>query len=231
MVFVHSLRGNQAYISVDGQGILTLRDILPTVAGLRALFVAKTPAPASVEAGHYFQGRQGKSFWSGLKKYGLLKRTTGFEDDLLLEHGYGLTDIVKVPHPFGTEPSLLEYGDGLPRILELIRVHHPRVVVFVYKGVLDKIISLQFGIKEKADYGFNKKLDSLFGTRVFAFPLPGVGPCTTAQSRLAMQYLRDCLSTGREKNDPLLALRGSGKELWAGEHTDEYVRRLRGGWA
>jgi hypothetical protein len=230
MALVQPLRGNQTYISVDGQRILTLRDILPTVAGLRALFVAKTPAPASVEAGHYFQGRQGKSFWSGLKKYGLLKQTTGFEDDLLLEHGYGLTDIVKVPHPFGTEPSFQEYRDGLPRILELIRTHRPRVVVFVYKGVLDKIISLQFGIKQKADYGFNENLDSLFGTRVFAFPLPGVGSCKTALRRLAMQHLRDCLPTGCEKNDSLLALRGSGKELWAGGHADEYVRRLRRGW-
>jgi hypothetical protein len=34
----------------------------------------------------------------------------------------------------------------------------------------------------------------------------------------------------RIKNDPLLALRGSGKELWADEHADEYVRRLRDGW-
>jgi hypothetical protein len=34
----------------------------------------------------------------------------------------------------------------------------------------------------------------------------------------------------RIKNDPILALRGSGKELWADEHADEYVRRLREGW-
>ena len=34
----------------------------------------------------------------------------------------------------------------------------------------------------------------------------------------------------RIKNDPLLALCGSGKELWADEHADEYVRRLREGW-
>lgn len=34
----------------------------------------------------------------------------------------------------------------------------------------------------------------------------------------------------RIKNDPLLALQGSGKELWADEHADEYVRRLREGW-
>lgn len=34
----------------------------------------------------------------------------------------------------------------------------------------------------------------------------------------------------RIKNDPLLALRGSGKQLWADEHADDYVRRLREGW-
>ncbi len=34
----------------------------------------------------------------------------------------------------------------------------------------------------------------------------------------------------RIKNDPLLVLRGSGKELWADEHADQYVRRLREGW-
>lgn len=31
-------------------------------------------------------------------------------------------------------------------------------------------------------------------------------------------------------SDPLLGLRGSGRELWADEHTDEYIMRLRGGW-
>ncbi|HYL13605.1 MAG TPA: hypothetical protein VEV41_11250 [Terriglobales bacterium] len=33
-----------------------------------------------------------------------------------------------------------------------------------------------------------------------------------------------------EEDDPLLALYGSGKELWADEHADKYVRRLREGW-
>lgn len=34
----------------------------------------------------------------------------------------------------------------------------------------------------------------------------------------------------RIKNDPLLALYGSGRDLWADEHADEYIRRLREGW-
>jgi hypothetical protein len=34
----------------------------------------------------------------------------------------------------------------------------------------------------------------------------------------------------RADMDALLALRGSGRKLWADEHADEYVRRLREGW-
>jgi hypothetical protein len=32
------------------------------------------------------------------------------------------------------------------------------------------------------------------------------------------------------ESDPLLSLYGSGKALWADEHADEYVARLRAGW-
>jgi len=32
------------------------------------------------------------------------------------------------------------------------------------------------------------------------------------------------------QEDPLLSLLGSGKHLWADEHADDYVRRLREGW-
>jgi hypothetical protein len=32
------------------------------------------------------------------------------------------------------------------------------------------------------------------------------------------------------REDPLLSLRGSGKEIWADEHADDYVRRLRESW-
>jgi hypothetical protein len=36
--------------------------------------------------------------------------------------------------------------------------------------------------------------------------------------------------TTKTKEDPLLALRGSGRGLWGDEHADDYVRRLREGW-
>lgn len=45
-------------------------------------------------------------------------------------------------------------------------------------------------------------------------------------------YLTDyvCRSPASQRTDPLLALRGSGRTLWASEHADAYVRRLREGW-
>lgn len=52
-------------------------------------------------------------------------------------------------------------------------------------------------------------------------------------------YERDYAPGGRadrqggrvERPDPLLALRGSGKEVWREEGPDEYVERLRSGWS
>jgi len=40
----------------------------------------------------------------------------------------------------------------------------------------------------------------------------------------------DGTASSRQASDPLLALAGSGKDLWSQEHADEYVRRLREGW-
>ncbi|HEY8748778.1 MAG TPA: uracil-DNA glycosylase family protein [Tepidisphaeraceae bacterium] len=186
---MQSAADNSILITVDGRQVRTLRDILPDVPGLRILFIAKTPAPVSVEAGHYFQGTQGRMFWNRLKTYGLLTPTTKFEDDSLLKHGFGLTDIVKVPRGYGDEPSDAEYQAGLGRILDLIRMHRPKVVVFVYKRVLDQILRFGFGLSAKTNYGFNPALEHQFGARVFAFPLPGT-PCTKTKAAAAMEELR-----------------------------------------
>lgn len=45
-------------------------------------------------------------------------------------------------------------------------------------------------------------------------------------------YQKWCLESARRarEEDPLMALRGSGKHIWADEHADEYVRRIREGW-
>jgi hypothetical protein len=37
-------------------------------------------------------------------------------------------------------------------------------------------------------------------------------------------------TTRLRRFDALLALQGSGRHIWADEHADEYVKRLREGW-
>ena len=52
-----------------------------------------------------------------------------------------------------------------------------------------------------------------------------------AYRELLAWYRQDYLGdAARRAVDPILALRGVGRELWADETADDYVRRLREGW-
>ena len=54
-------------------------------------------------------------------------------------------------------------------------------------------------------------------------------PELTSDNTVHEYFLRMARGDGEAlvKNDPLLNLAGSGKDLWSTEHADEYVRRLR----
>jgi uracil-DNA glycosylase len=186
---------HQTTIRAGDRDVVTLGDILPAEGPMKMLMIAKTPASVSVEAGHYFPGRQGRMFWNLLIEYDLLRVSPGaFEDDALLVHGYGVTDIVKVPRDYGSEPSDDEYRGGLTRILELVARLEPHVLLFVYKRVLDQILRLSFGESEKARYGFNDDLNEHFSSRVFVFPMPGT-PCTSLEATTAMTELAQALGS------------------------------------
>jgi len=182
-------------LTVNGETFATLQDILPDKPKkLDILFIGKTPVEVSVNAGHYFQGKQGKRFWSILCNNNILKvKQNTFEDENLLEHNYGITDLVKKPHPFNDEPSPGEYKAGLSHLMSIIDKYTPNVIVFVYKGVLDNILKYNFNIHKKSDYGLNKELNSVMNTNVFVFPMPAT-PCTKEQSIKAMEDLKQLLS-------------------------------------
>ena len=181
-------------LEIDGTSVTTLADIVPPRGPLRVLFVGKTPSPASVEAGHYFMGRMGKGLWKRLDDVGVLCPASGeFADDFLLANGFGMTDICKLPRPFGEEPTKAEYVDGWERVNGLVVRLRPRILVFVYKGALDKVLEYSFGWEHKSGYGFNDDLMRTFGRRVFAFPLPGVA-CTAREAQRHMTDLAGALN-------------------------------------
>jgi hypothetical protein len=61
---------------------------------------------------------------------------------------------------------------------------------------------------------------------------PAQGDLPAGYEQLAAWYREWNEARQRDigQEDPLLALRGSGKQLWSDEHADDYVRRLREGW-
>src|SRR5215213_3467897 len=84
---------------IDGRTIDTLADLPPLRD--RLLFVGLNPSPVSVEAGHYFQGRLGRTFWRRLVTASILPPETDIDtaDDALVAVGHGVTDLHKRPSP------------------------------------------------------------------------------------------------------------------------------------
>jgi hypothetical protein len=74
--------------------------------------------------------------------------------------------------------------------------------------------------------------DSYHPARERAKATPEVNDMPTGYNGLLTWYRDWCAAAAasRPDADPLLSLAGSGKQLWADEHADEYIRRLREGW-
>src|SRR5512137_361598 len=84
---------------LDGLPVETLADLPPEPG--RLLFVGLNPSPVSVAAGHYHEGRLGRTFWRRLIAATLLPPETDLDtaDDALVAAGHGITDLLKLPSP------------------------------------------------------------------------------------------------------------------------------------
>jgi len=123
---------HHATIEIDGELTETLADLPPLRD--RLLFVGLNPSPVSVAAGHYHQGRLGRSFWRRLKTAGLIPPATELEwaDDALIAAGHGITDLLKVPTP-RDEASDTALRSGVGPLWQKIAIWRPAAVVFIYK--------------------------------------------------------------------------------------------------
>jgi TDG/mug DNA glycosylase family protein len=119
-------------IEIDGVATETLADLPPTVGGL--LFVGLNPSLISVRAGHYHQGRLGRTFWRRLIRTGILPATTDLDaaDDALCAAGHGITDVLKRPTPRDTATDA-ELRAGVGPLWQKVALWRPSAVVFVYK--------------------------------------------------------------------------------------------------
>lgn len=119
-------------ILIDGRAVETLADLPPARDGL--LFVGLNPSPVSVSAGHYHQGRLGRTFWRRLMLAGLLPPATPVEtaDDALVAAGHGITDLLKIPTARDVATDA-ELTSGVGPLWQKIALWRPAAVVFIYK--------------------------------------------------------------------------------------------------
>jgi TDG/mug DNA glycosylase family protein len=110
----------------------TLPDFPPRAGGV--LLVGLNPAPRSVAAGHYYQGRIGRRLWQRLTRVGLLTDAVpGSEDDAFVAAGHGLTDLVKRATTSASDLERDELQKGVLELRKKVRAWQPGLIVFVFK--------------------------------------------------------------------------------------------------
>ena len=116
----------------------TLPDYLAD--GLDIVFVGLNPGLYSVQVGHYFATPRNR-FWTALNRSGLVAESMSAEDDLhMLDHGIGLTDVVKRPTGGASDLRAADFRRWAPILRRKLERHAPRIVCFhgttAYRGYL-----------------------------------------------------------------------------------------------
>jgi TDG/mug DNA glycosylase family protein len=149
-----------------GEACETLADILAP--NLVCVFVGLNPSPVSVAAGHYMRGTLGRQFWSMLDHYGILLSPGDgrLPDEVLLENGFGFTDLAKCPSPRAHSLTREDIDEGREQLREKVAKYRPRILCSVYKSTIERLMDKRY----PHQYGL---LPDRFGeTMLFAAPFP-----------------------------------------------------------
>jgi TDG/mug DNA glycosylase family protein len=169
-------------ILVNGVEVQTLADLPPLRD--RLLFVGLNPSPVSVEAGHYFQGTLGRTFWRRLMTAEILPKDTPIDaaDDALVAAGHGATDLLKVPTA-RDEATDAVLRAGVGPLWQKVSIWRPAAIVFVWKRAAEIVAA------RKLDEAWGK-LDgvALSGRPCFLMPGPYA---PAAEVAAALNYFRN----------------------------------------
>ena len=98
---------------------------------LKILFVGINPGLYSAAVRHHF-ARPGNRFWPALQRAGLTpRRLSPYEERELLQHGLGITNIVKRATAAASELSGKELASGGKRLAARVARLRPRIVAFL----------------------------------------------------------------------------------------------------
>ena len=155
----------------------TLPDYLKE--GLDIVLVGLNPSLRSVEAGHYFATPRNR-FWPAINRSGLLAESLDTNTDYkIVEHGIGLTDIVKRPTRGASDLRAADYREWAPVLREKLERYEPLIVCFhgavAYRNYLRhadgiRVSSIELGLQSH----------TIGRSRVFVVPNPS--PANAAYS-------------------------------------------------
>ena len=98
------------------------------------LFCGINPGLYSAATGNHF-ARPGNRFWPALHAGGFTpRRLWPWEKNLLLAHGYGLTNLVRRATASADELAPAELVAGRRRLAAKVRRYHPRIIAFLGMG-------------------------------------------------------------------------------------------------
>jgi double-stranded uracil-DNA glycosylase len=133
--------------------------------GLKILFCGINPSLYSAAVGHHF-ARPGNRFWPTLYAAGFTEKLfSAFEDSLLLERGYGITNVVERATASAAELKQQEYVKGGQRLAAKVRKYAPKVVAVL--GV--SAYRAAFGNKDAV---IGRQEEKLGGSLLWILPNP-----------------------------------------------------------
>lgn len=118
---------------------------------LKIMFVGFNPGERSDLLGHNFAGRNNQ-FWRLLHDAGLTPELIQAENDKsILDHGYGLTNIVARASKSSSDLSWSELKEGALELRRKVELYRPKVVCLLGKQVYQAYAGLKNGAK--VEYG------------------------------------------------------------------------------
>lgn len=106
----------------------TLPDYLKN--DLDIVLVGLNPSMRSVEVGRYFATPRNR-FWRAINRSGLLTEPLNSNTDYkMLDHGIGLTDIVKRPTRGASDLRAADYREWAPALRENMERYEPLIICF-----------------------------------------------------------------------------------------------------
>lgn len=140
-----------------------IRDVIAP--GLRVLFCGINPGLYSAATGHHF-ARPGNRFWPTLHRAGFTPRQLHpAEQRLLLESGYGITNLVGRPTAAADELLPAEFVAGRARLAVKLRRYRPATIAFLGVGAYRQAFA-----RKSASVG--RQAERFEGAEVWVLPNP-----------------------------------------------------------